>query len=184
MSSRTTLSDGMHLEADVFQFPVVQNASPVEHEGWLHHLRMEILVWVALELIPLCQDNDGMRTIHRLIWRVRKDQSVLVDLHVVVLELAHGILFLHLRVVYMHDGSIVHQHFGHKYSGGLPHVASVFLECEAEHRDLLVGHCVKEAGDDAISEGLFLVLVHATTDCQYFATSTKPSDSQMYTRFK
>merc|ERR1719384_855397 len=125
-----------------------------------------------------------MRTLHCLVWRVRKDQSVLVDLHVVVLELAHGILFLHLRVVYMHDGSIVHQHFGHKYSGGLPHVASVLLECEAEHRDLLVGHCVKEAGDDAISEGLFLVLVHATTDCQYFATSTKPSDSQMYTRFK
>merc|ERR1719251_830066 len=60
-----------------------------------------------------------MRTIHRLIWRVRKDQSVLVDLHVVVLELTHGILFLHLRVVYMHDGSIVHQHFGQKYSGGL-----------------------------------------------------------------
>merc|ERR1719410_1406063 len=129
-----------------------------------------------------------MCTIHCLIWRVRKDQSVLVDLHVVVLELAHGILFLHLRVVYMHHGSIVHQHFGHKYSRGLPHIASVLLECEAEHCDLLVGHCVEEAGDDVISEGLLLVLVHVndrlpilchlhqTDECSdvfYFGTNTQ-----------
>merc|ERR1719422_2560244 len=62
-----TLANGMHLKADVFQLLVVQDASTIEHEGWLHHAGMEVLVWVCLEFIPLRQHDDRMCTIYCLV---------------------------------------------------------------------------------------------------------------------
>merc|ERR1719410_1676313 len=63
-----TLANGMHLEADVLQFLVVQDASAIEHEGWFHHLGVKVLVWVCLEFIPLRQHDDRMCTSHNLLW--------------------------------------------------------------------------------------------------------------------
>merc|ERR1712024_163730 len=100
----SALTDSMHLEANLFQLSVGQDASAVEHEGWLHHLRMEVLVWICLEFVPLSQDDNCMRAFHRLVWRLRENQPALVDLHVMVLKLAHGILFLHLGIIHMHHG--------------------------------------------------------------------------------
>ena len=42
----------------------------------------------------------------------------------------------------------------------LPGIASIFLEREAEQRDLLVGNGVKQSFDDTIRKATFLVFIY------------------------
>merc|ERR1719183_1157279 len=89
-----------------------------------------------------------------------EDQPLLIDLHVVVLELFHGVLLLDLGVENMHNGTILQQHFHHPERRCFSHIASVLLKSEAEDRYLLVCNSVEEAGDYLVSKVFLLVLVH------------------------
>merc|ERR1712066_1040730 len=155
-----TLADRMHLEANFFELSVVQDTTTIEEECRLHHRTVELGIWVLFELVPLCQHGNRMCRLHCLPRGAAEDQPAFVDLHVVILELSHGILLLDLGVEDMHTGTILQQHLYHLQRGCLSHIASVLLESEAEDCDLLVGHGVEEAGDDLVSEVFLLVLVH------------------------
>merc|ERR1712028_171827 len=102
-----TLADGMHLEANPFKFSVVQYATTIEEECRLHHRIVELAVWVQFELVPLCQHGNRMCFLHCLLRSAAEDQPLLIDLHVVVLELFHGVLLLDLGVEDMHNGTIL-----------------------------------------------------------------------------
>ena len=46
------LANGVNLEADIFEHSVIENDTPVEEEGWVHHRVIELVIWIRLELIP------------------------------------------------------------------------------------------------------------------------------------
>merc|ERR1719282_1364086 len=103
-------ANSMHLEADVLQGFVVQDSTPIEKEGGLQHLGIELVVRILFELVPLCENDQGMRTVHSFLRCLREDEPVWIHLHVVVLELCKRILLFHLRVEDMHERSILQQH--------------------------------------------------------------------------
>mmetsp|Transcript_114686 Transcript_114686/g.364506 ORF Transcript_114686/g.364506 Transcript_114686/m.364506 type:complete len:601 (-) Transcript_114686:1196-2998(-) len=158
--STPALADGMHLEPDVLELPVVQNVPAIEDERRLHHHGVELVIRVSLELVPLGQHDDRMGAIHRVPSRALENEAALVHLHVMVLELGHSILLMHLRIEHVHHGPVLHQHVAHGQRRGLPNISGVLLEGEAQHCDLLVGDRVEQARNDLATEALLLVLVH------------------------
>merc|ERR1719203_443754 len=132
----------------------------IEEECRLHHRIVELAVWVPSKLVPLCQHGNRMCFLNCLLRSAAEDQPLLIDLHVVVPELFHGILLLDLGVEDMHNGTILHQHLHHFQRWCLSHIASVLLESEAEDSYLLVCNSVEEAGDYLVSKVFLLVLVH------------------------
>ncbi len=54
------LANGFHMESDFDQALVVENFAAVKNESWLLHDRMEALIVVEFELVPLCANHDGM----------------------------------------------------------------------------------------------------------------------------
>jgi len=153
------LADCMHLEANVLQTAVVQDAAPIEEERGLLHSGIEFVVGVGLEFVPLREHDESMGALHCLLRRLREDEATLVDLHVVVCELGHCILLLHLRVIDMNTGAILEQHVTYTNCRCLSHIAGVLLEGETKDCNLFVGHSVEKAGDDLAGEALLLVLV-------------------------
>merc|ERR1712050_192779 len=103
-------ADGVHLEADVLERLVVQDSTSVKKEGGLQHLGIELVVGIPFELVPLCENDEGVCPVNRLLRCLRKDEPVWVHVHVVVLELCQRVLLFHLRVVDMHECSILQQH--------------------------------------------------------------------------
>ena len=57
-------ADGVHLEADIFEHSVIENATPIEEEGWLHHRVIELVIWIRLEVIPIGEHNKCMKSIN------------------------------------------------------------------------------------------------------------------------
>merc|ERR1719436_929300 len=89
----STLANRVDLETKVFECLVVQDPATIEHAGWLHHLCIELVIRIRLELVPLRQHDECMRTFHSLQGAVAEMEPVLVNCHVVVLELGHRVLF-------------------------------------------------------------------------------------------
>merc|ERR1712203_644213 len=87
--STSTLANCVDLETNVFECLVVQDPPTIKHAGRLHHLRIELFVWIHLELVPFRQHDECMRTIHSLEGTAAENKLVLIDRHVVVLELGH-----------------------------------------------------------------------------------------------
>merc|ERR1712050_264038 len=133
----SSLADGMDFESNLLKCAVFQDTSPIEEEGGLQHLSIELIVRVLLEFVPLCQHHNGVSTIHCLVWRGCKGETVWVHMHVVVLELGQSILFFHLGVEHMHQRAILQEIMAHRNRWGLADIARILLESEAEHRDLL-----------------------------------------------
>merc|ERR1719188_1712796 len=154
------LTDGVHLEADLLQAVVVQQVAAVEQESRLHHLAVEIVVPVSLELVPLREDDNRVRSVDSFLWRGSEGEQLVVDLHAVVLELRDGVLLLHLWVVHVNQRPILHQHVADSQGRRLAHVARVLLEGEAEDCDFLPGDSVEQGVYDPARERLLLVLVH------------------------
>mmetsp|Transcript_71734 Transcript_71734/g.156139 ORF Transcript_71734/g.156139 Transcript_71734/m.156139 type:complete len:226 (+) Transcript_71734:432-1109(+) len=153
---------------------MVQDVATVEDEGRLHHGGVELVVGQLLELVPLCQDHDRMCPVHGGRGRVLELQAALVHCQVVVLELREGLLLLDLGVVDVDHGTVLHQHMANLQGRCFSHIASVFLEGEAQDCDFLVRHCVEEAGDDLGTEGGLLLLVHVHHLLPILGTSWQP----------
>merc|ERR1712050_190333 len=126
----SSLADRMYFEADLLECTVLQDTSPIEEEGRLQHLSIELVVRVLLEFVPLCQHHNGMSAIHCLVWRGCKGETVWVHVHIVVLELGQSILFFHLRVEHMHQRAILQEIMAHRNRWGLADIARILLESE------------------------------------------------------
>mmetsp|Transcript_142105 Transcript_142105/g.441898 ORF Transcript_142105/g.441898 Transcript_142105/m.441898 type:complete len:385 (-) Transcript_142105:296-1450(-) len=150
----------MHLEAHPVEAVVVQHVSAVEDECGLHHNLVELAVVVLLELVPLREHHDGVRTLHGLLRRRHEVELALVDGDVVVAILRDGILDLDLGVIDVDVGPVLHQHVADREGGRLADVARVLLEGEAEDGNLLLHDGVEERLDDARREARLLVVVH------------------------
>merc|ERR1711976_260273 len=100
---------------------------------------MELVVWIGLELVPLSEDYQGMRSIHCLMWGVGEDKPAFVYLHVMVGELGQGIFLLHFGVIDGDHSPLLQEHVAYSDRGSLSHISSVLLESEAKDSDLLVG---------------------------------------------
>mmetsp|Transcript_14966 Transcript_14966/g.22773 ORF Transcript_14966/g.22773 Transcript_14966/m.22773 type:complete len:237 (+) Transcript_14966:225-935(+) len=164
----------MHLEAHVFQLAVLQDVSPIEDEGRLHHESFEFVVGIGSELVPLGQNHDGMCPIHRFLRSGLPNQAILIHLHVMVLEFYKCIFFLDFRIVDVNHSSVLQEHVAHGQCWRFPHIARVFLEGEAEDSDLLVRHGVEQAGNELGAKSLLLVLVHVHHLLPILGTSWQP----------
>merc|ERR1711971_676402 len=81
------LADGVHFEADILEQLVVQDPTAVEEEGGFQHAFVKLGVWIMLELIPLGEHDERVRSLNRLLSRFGEDELVFIDLHFLVPEL-------------------------------------------------------------------------------------------------
>ena len=153
-------ANGVHLEADIFEHSVIENATPIEEEGWLHHRVIELVIWIRLELIPLGEHNKRMSSINCFLRTVGENESALVNLYVMVLELGQSIFFLHLWIVDGHDGAILQEHVAYGDRRSLSYISCILLEGESQNGDLLLGDCIEKGGYGFPSKGLLLVFIH------------------------
>merc|ERR1712176_276031 len=89
--SCTRLSDGVDFEADPLQPGMIEHVPSIEQKGRLQHPGVELVVWVLLELVPLCQDDDRMRPLCSRAGRGGENELLVLHLHAMVLELQQGV---------------------------------------------------------------------------------------------
>jgi hypothetical protein len=165
------LADGVDDEADLPQLLGVDDVAAVEDEGGLLHVVEDLLVVQGLELVPLGQDAQPVGALGGLV-RVPHAAHLLhsrrarrLQVHrVVPVELVHGqvpldLVLRHLGVVDADLGLITQQALADIDGRGLPGVAGVLLESEAEDGDLLAGDGVEHGRHDAVHEPALLVVV-------------------------
>ena len=69
-------SDRMHFKADTVHGRLVEQISPIEQEGWTMHRRVDFFEVERLELIPFCQDCNGVGVVGGFVAIVRNGDIV------------------------------------------------------------------------------------------------------------
>mmetsp|Transcript_16043 Transcript_16043/g.38286 ORF Transcript_16043/g.38286 Transcript_16043/m.38286 type:complete len:288 (-) Transcript_16043:843-1706(-) len=155
------LADRVHLKTDVGQLVVVEYVPAVEEECGLAHPLAEQTVVVTLESVPLGEDEDGVRVLHRRLGVLLPEELFFeVEFEPVVPELLQRLLAGHLGVVNVQDRTVRHQQRTHSQCGCLARVAGVLLEGESEYGDLLAVDRVEHGVDHFSGEVVLLDFVH------------------------
>mmetsp|Transcript_5034 Transcript_5034/g.14298 ORF Transcript_5034/g.14298 Transcript_5034/m.14298 type:complete len:451 (+) Transcript_5034:158-1510(+) len=160
------VANGMDLEANLSEGLVVEDVPSIEDEGRLGHRRIDFLVVVRLELVPLGQDGHGVRTGAGVVG-VGAGGDLLLKAGGVGLVYAAGVVHLDPHVVPLHLGvedvdlgPLLEEVADDEHRRGLPHVAGVLLEGVAEDGHLLARGGVEHLAHHLLREALLLVVVH------------------------
>lgn len=156
----------MDLEANLSKGVVVEDVPSVENEGRLGHGSIDLLIVIGLELVPLGQDGQGVRTVAGLV-RVGARGDGILEAGGVVLVDATGvvhldphILALDLGVKDVNLGPLLEQIADNEHRWSLADVTGVLLEGISEDGHLLAGGGVEHLGHHLLREALLLVVVH------------------------
>eukprot|EP00760_Papus_ankaliazontas_P012579 PhM_4_TR15406/c0_g1_i1/m.8621 len=158
---RLRLADAVRLEPEAAQSSVVEDKTAVEDERGLVHALQDAAVVVRLELVPLREHNNSVRTLACLVG-VGDDVGVARDLFggdAGVFEVLDDLALGHLRVVDVEVRALLQQGVAHEDGRGLARVAGVLLERKAEDGDGLAGDGVKHRLHDLLGEAAALVVV-------------------------
>ena len=112
------LAHGVHLEADIFEHSVNENATTLKRKAG---------------------------SINRFLRTVGENGSAFVSLHVMILELGQRIFFLLLWNVDGPDGAVLQEHVAYVDRRGLSYVSCILLEGESQNGELLGAILVHEA---------------------------------------
>ena len=127
-------SDGKNTEAYFLESLVGKNITPIEEKCRLKHSIVDLLEIKLLELIPLGENGNGMRTLagfHDI--RVHDEVFILHGARHLGTNLSLG----NLRIIHMDPGAFGQEIPADRDRCGLAGVIGIFLECKPEYRNML-----------------------------------------------
>ncbi len=163
------LAEGIDDEANLAKPVMIEDVTTIEDKGRLHHGSVDALKVVFLELIPLCQDADGMAVLGRLIRILHDCDGLCLDrslpgtwvipLKFGGLQIRVDLVFSDLGIIDEQLGIVSQQPLADIDSWGLTGVASVLLESKAQHCNFLARDGIEHGLNDPLHKTLFLVVV-------------------------
>ena len=76
-SLQNGLANHLHLEADLLELLAIKNETTVKDEGGLVHGAVDLLVVEGLKLVPLGEDNNGVRLLSGRVSRLGNENHLL-----------------------------------------------------------------------------------------------------------
>ncbi len=159
-------------EADLLQLFHVQDVSSIKNKCRLDHVVVDLLVVVCFELVPFCQNGNGVGILGNFV-RIEMHVHCLLDLgirfgrgqRIVPLELRKRKIMEHLcladlRIIDAAIGAFSDESMNNVNSRRLSRVARIFLERKSKNGYLLADDSIEHTVDHALHESRLLPVVH------------------------